>query len=78
MHHHNGECPQQFNDKVPVGDAVHTVPGNIIESEQRYEEFMDMLHAGSERRREFTRGVLRTAAGVALGNKISDKLKKKD
>ena len=45
-----------------------------MESDQRYDEFMEMLHG----RRDFTRGVLKTAAGVALGNKISDKLKNKD
>ena len=49
-----------------------------MESDQRYDEFMEMLHERRERRRDFTRGVLKTAAGVALGNKISDKLKNKD
>lgn len=39
---------------------------------------MDMLHERRERRRDFTKGVLQTAAGVVLGNKISGKLKKKD
>ncbi|MCR4775992.1 MAG: zinc ribbon domain-containing protein [Saccharofermentans sp.] len=49
-----------------------------IESDQRFDDFMDMLSERSERRRTFVKGVLQTAAGVALGNKISDKIKKKD
>lgn len=52
--------------------------GDCVLSDQRYDEFMEMLHERRERRRDFTRGVLKTAAGVALGNKISDKLKNKD
>ena len=49
-----------------------------IDSDRRFDEFMDAVNAGRERRREFAKGVIQTAAGVALGNKISDKLKKKD
>lgn len=49
-----------------------------IRSDEQYEEFMEMFESGRRRRREFTRGVIRTAAGVALGNKISDMLRNKD
>lgn len=76
LENHTAQIKDLINDYAQMLASLGEE--GYIESEQRYEEFMDMLHAGSERRREFTRGVLRTAAGVVLGNKISDKLKKKD
>ena len=71
---------RKISDIVDVYKEVLAYRGQEgrMESEQRFDDFMDMLHERREKRRDFAKGVLQTAAGVVLGNKISDKLKKRD
>jgi hypothetical protein len=71
---------RKISDIVDVYKEVLAYRGQEgrMESEQRFDDFMDMLHERREKQRDFAKGVLQTAAGVVLGNKISDKLKKKD